>query len=76
MNLFMSACHWSEPSSCLFSLTSAYSHKAVKDQGGRRGANSLSCPHMTCEAINLYNLCEVIRRQTLPLDFIKTVQIY
>lgn len=67
---------WSEPSSCILSPAAASSHKAVKDQGGPRGANSLSCLHMTCKAINLYNLCEVIRRQTLLFDFITTVQIY
>lgn len=34
-------------------------HKAVKDEGGQKGANSLPCLHITCKAMNLSNLSEV-----------------
>lgn len=34
-------------------------HKAVKDEGGQKGANSLPCLHITCKAMDLSNLCEV-----------------
>lgn len=34
-------------------------HKAVKDEGGQKGANCLPCLHITCKAMNPSNLSEV-----------------
>lgn len=47
-------------------------HKAVKDEGGQKGANALSCLHTTCKAMNLSNLSQVSRKQTFTTDLIKT----
>lgn len=50
-------------------------HKAVKDEGGQKRANALSCLHTTCKAMNLSNLSQVSRKQTLTTDFIKTANL-
>lgn len=65
---------WSKPSSRIPCLTAAYSHKAVKARDGQRSASRLSCLHMTCKAIHLYNLCEAMGRQNLSRCLHQTVQ--
>lgn len=50
-------------------------HKAVKDEGGQKGANTLSCLHTTCKAMNLSNPSQVSRKQTFTTDFIKTANL-
>lgn len=57
-----------------FSHTSLQ-HKAVKDVGGQKGANSPSCLHTTCKAMNLSNSSQVSRKQTVTTDFIKTANL-
>lgn len=50
-------------------------HKAVKDEGGQKGENTLSCLHTTCKAMNLSNSSQVSRKQTFTTDFIKTANL-